>query len=1226
MAVNEPKDLPKPRPRLGRSFFLGIAAIMVAIAISLALRWWQWSGGYVGDWAWWSVFVILLGGCIAVVVTGTRVLREFLAHYREQRFLMGLRAEAQQVPEEGIEQEQRRLREKMQEAIRTVQQSPVLRQKGGLPLYAVPWYLLIGAQQSGKTTLLRSVASSFAPFERPSSSAEAPTQNCDWWFFNTAIILDTAGSYAFPVQGERDSTQWFRFLQLLRYYRELLPINGLIVAVGADTLAVRRHEDLRLEAAELRKRIDEAIRELGVDFPIYILITRCDLIEGFTEFFGCLPAHVQRQVFGYARESRPGATHQQSETTAMQRLEAAHEQTVERLKHLRLSILNGEKLPPAGLRQKIYCFPEEFQALHQPLNVFVEALVAENPFQHKPFFRALFFSSAQQQGSPHSLLRRQLHFDYPIKPLAPGTTPYFLHDLFAVILQRDQYLARRTGRAMRGRLFRNLSIFGAGLALCVLLLLLLTWTFFSDRRVLASVNQEPCAAALGQQHVEPLLEQAEGCRQVVQGLIDQNRQRFTWSKLVFNRSGRLEGELRQRYVEKFQSEVLAPLDADMHQQLTTSSDAVPWVFTLIKRIELIHRCLSGFRCPHPLAEEMRPDYPLMLTAVLRRPPSAVEVTTLGNTYEAYLAWAVGSEEVLQQEQAAHAERLRQWFSAKQFAPQQIVRWANQKYTPVTIQAFWKGAVTGEGRSGFQIDGAYTPAAWKQSILPFLQRAGDAVPELDPQLKEFQHEYRRQYFEQWQRFLASFPQGELPWWRTREQRRQLASKLLDAESPYNRIVDVAFAELKPLLPVMMVAEVSLNQAAQDPSKGKFAQLLSNAWQTVSQLWPRRPPSNAPEHAPATDTEPPPIPLWVHTLQHYIRSENRQAYLSALKDMRQQLGEDVPMEKSFQIAQALFQEGGPSEKSTHPLFKAWWMISQFRDTEGSRDPTLDKSFWPLLERPVLIAWKVILEGSGEFLQRTWADNVVAPTRALSELEQADFLYGSQGKVREFVDKFVKPFLVDNESRLGQPLGEEVPLGPAFFKVLRDEKQVKPILELGKKTPFAVRVGVTRDSAIESQTNLTEEKTDFQVDCGAKTFKVSNRPKEGTEASTVVFWSPDSCSDAIVTVFLSCDQRCVRGAADVGMTVPELSSLPIARRYKGQTGFLRFLQEFNAGSRTFVPGEFTESSSPSESPKGAEMLRRYRVSAIRVSFRTEVPPTLTTLMTLLPGLKPPAAITKP
>jgi hypothetical protein len=349
------------------------------------------------------------------------------------------------------------------------------------------------------------------------------------------------------------------------------------------------------------------------------------------------------------------------------------------------------------------------------------------------------------------------------------------------------------------------------------------------------------------------------------------------------------------------------------------------------------------------------------------------------------------------------------------------------------------------------------------------------------------------------------------------------------------------------------------------------------------------------------------------------------VSALREVRQQLGEDVPMEKSFQLALLGFQEGRPSEKSTHPVFKAWWILSQFRENEKRSEAALDTSFWPLLERPVLIAWKVILEGSAEFLQKTWAENVVAPTKGLSELEQADFLYGPQGKVREFVDKFVKPFLADNESRLGQALGEEMPLGPAFFKVLKDEKQLKPSLGLAKKTPYRVRVEVTPESIINSKINLLEEKTEFQIECEAKTFKASNRATEGTEASTIVFWSPDGCSDATVTVSMTCDQRCVKTATDVGIPVSQLSSWPISKRYKGQAGFLRFLQEFSGGSRTFSLGDFADSYPPSEWQRVGETLRRYHVSSIRVSLRTDVPPSLTTLISVLPVLKPPAAITK-
>ena len=1219
--VNAWKGLLKSNAGLSTVLLLGIIVIMAAVAAGIATGWWESSGRYVGGWAWWCVFGLLMLGVIAVAVAGSRAAREFLSRYREQRFLKAARAEEPKVPEEGGDGEQRKLREKMQEAIRTLQQSPDLRRKGGLPLYAVPWYLLIGATQSGKTTLLRSVAQSFAPFGRPASNADGPTQNCDWWFFNTAIVLDTAGSYAFPAKGERDSTQWFRFLQLLRYYRELLPINGLIMTVGADTLAVKRSEDLRFEAAELRKRIDEAIRELGVDFPIYLLITRCDLIEGFTEFFGCLPPHVQKQVFGHISETRPLAADQQSQTTAAERLVSVHEEIVERLKQLRLSIFNEEKVLAPILRQKVFCFPEEFRALQQPLGLFAEALVGENPFQHKPFFRGLFFSSARQQSPAHSFLRQQLHFEHPARPQEAGTRPYFLHDLLAVILQRDQYLTRPVGRR---RLFKQLSISAAGVALCLLLLLFLTWTFFSDRQILASVDQRPCTAAGGQSPT-PLLAQAESCRQVVQRLIDLNRQRFAWSKFVFNSSGRLEGELRQLYVQKFQSEVLIPLDAGISQQLIAGSDTIALVVSLIKRIELINNCLSVFGCPQPIQEDMQPDYRLMLSAASQQAPATEQVAALHNAYEAYLHWAARSAEVLPREQAAHAERLRQWFSAKQFAPRQILFWASQNYPPVTAQQFWEGLPATDAHTITRVDGAYTPAAWKQSISPFLERAGDAVPGMAPLLKNFQEQYRAQYFDQWGRFLLDFPRGEASSWKTREQRRRLAVALLDEHSPYHRVIDVVLEQLRPFLPMdLLPTDVAQGQPVQEAARFPWnlwpGQAISQRWR---RLWGQKEPSM--EETGATDAPTAATPAWVHLLRHYAKSESRKAYGDALKQLRQQLAGEASMEKSFQLAQAGFQEGRPTEKSTHPVLKAWWIIDQFREREGSGPVAAQKPFWPLLERPVLIVWRVILDGAGEFLQKSWAENVLAPARGFSEMEQLEFFYGPQGKVREFVSQFAKPFLADNESRLGQMLGEELPLGAGFLKALRDEKQLKPLLELGKRSPHRVGVEATRESIIDSQTNVVEEKTEFLLECDARQYRLSNRPKDPTEAATAVFWSAEGCGEALITILMTCDKRCVERAASVGISVSEAPSLRVTKRYKGQSGFLRFIQEFSGGSRSFGLGDFADAQAPAEGPRSSEALRRYRINSIRVFYRVDVPPSLSKLMSLAPSSAPPAAIVK-
>jgi uncharacterized membrane protein len=85
--VNEQQELPKPKPRLGTGFLLGIIAIVATIVISIAIGWWGWPSRYIGGWTWWSIFMILMGGLIAVVLAGTRALREFITRYREQRFI-----------------------------------------------------------------------------------------------------------------------------------------------------------------------------------------------------------------------------------------------------------------------------------------------------------------------------------------------------------------------------------------------------------------------------------------------------------------------------------------------------------------------------------------------------------------------------------------------------------------------------------------------------------------------------------------------------------------------------------------------------------------------------------------------------------------------------------------------------------------------------------------------------------------------------------------------------------------------------------------------------------------------------------------------------------------------------------------------------------------------------------------------------------------------------------
>ena len=102
---------------------------------------------------------------------------------------------------------------------------------------------------SGKTTAIQSARLSSPFFEVNQISGISGTRNCDWWFFEQAIVIDTAGRYTIRIDEERDKEEWQRFLTLLAKYRQREPLNGLIVSVAADKILETDPEALMQDGA-----------------------------------------------------------------------------------------------------------------------------------------------------------------------------------------------------------------------------------------------------------------------------------------------------------------------------------------------------------------------------------------------------------------------------------------------------------------------------------------------------------------------------------------------------------------------------------------------------------------------------------------------------------------------------------------------------------------------------------------------------------------------------------------------------------------------------------------------------------------------------------------------------------------------------------------------------------------------------------------------------------------
>ncbi len=381
------------------------------------------------------------------------------------------------------------LKEKLDKAIAILKRSRLARgRRGAEALYLLPWYMIIGPSAAGKSTALRNSGLHFPPVDPDSADPGrvkglGGTRNCDWWFSNEGVILDTAGRYTVASQGPEDAQEWGKFLDLLRKARPRAPINGLILAVAMDDVIRKSDEELRDLAKTLRARVDELIVKLEILFPVYVVFTKCDLVAGFTEFFGDYDRDWREQVWGYTRKYESGKAPLQDEFAAETgRLRSVLEQR--RLRQM------ATEVRPANKRG-IYLFPLEFDQLRARLIPFIETLFAANPYQQSPPVRGFYFTSGTQEGSPIGQVMEAMRRDYglvggqSLSARAAEPKPFFIRDLFQEVILPDESKVRPTSAAEGRRRMGRLIFYGAAAAFAVLSTFVFLNTHIHNRRQIA---------------------------------------------------------------------------------------------------------------------------------------------------------------------------------------------------------------------------------------------------------------------------------------------------------------------------------------------------------------------------------------------------------------------------------------------------------------------------------------------------------------------------------------------------------------------------------------------------------------------------------------------------------------------------------------------------------------------------------------------------------------------
>jgi type VI secretion system protein ImpL len=343
-------------------------------------------------------------------------------------------------------------------------------------LYARPWYVIIGPPGAGKTTALLNSGLRF-PFSDAALKGVGGTRNLDFWFADEAVLVDTAGRYTTQDSDrDADAGAWTGFLALLRRVRPLQPVNGVLVAIGLDELLTADRAGLDAHASAVRRRLLEVRQALEVSAPVYLLLTKADLLAGFTEFYEDLDVEGRRAVLG--------ATFPFGEVDAA-RVLAEFDGVTQALADRLSKRLQDEGDPRR--RSLILGFPAQVAGLRARLARFVEGAFLAETGPARPVLRGVYLASGLQQGAPLDRLLAGVSSAYsaPQPPGAGGGRAYFLNRLLNEVIFPEAGLVSGDRKAVgrrRGQLVAGL----AGVAVASLLVLLAWGVSFGQNRALQS--------------------------------------------------------------------------------------------------------------------------------------------------------------------------------------------------------------------------------------------------------------------------------------------------------------------------------------------------------------------------------------------------------------------------------------------------------------------------------------------------------------------------------------------------------------------------------------------------------------------------------------------------------------------------------------------------------------------------------------------------------------------
>lgn len=431
------------------------SAVPVALALGvimlLVATWWlgPWleMGGEYPLAAWQMRALVTLGVVLLVAMVWASLLAKKLGKINSAK------ADEQREEEDPIlplERRQKRLLDRQLQALK----SNLAGRKG---LYRVPWYLVMGLEDAGKTSLIQRSGQTYTLTNvTRNERADRNPMGFDWWIGDHGVLIDPDGELLSQNQGEGAASEmqqrlWQHFMQWLERNRPQRPLNGVVLTVDIARLSTGSEQQRQTQAILLRTRLRELMETLGSRLPVYVSFTKLDLLYGFGPFMRTLTKAEREQPLGYTFPLETLLEGDDWLAEFSDRFSAMVEQLNQRLPDVMAATRDAEE------RTSVYSFSRQLAGLKPVLEQFLTDLLSEDAFSTPALVRGTYFTSVLQEGVPEDAFVSAAAASYQLSgPIQPAqrsgqSASLFTQGLFPNVIYRESGLAGDNRRVVRSR-------------------------------------------------------------------------------------------------------------------------------------------------------------------------------------------------------------------------------------------------------------------------------------------------------------------------------------------------------------------------------------------------------------------------------------------------------------------------------------------------------------------------------------------------------------------------------------------------------------------------------------------------------------------------------------------------------------------------------------------------------------------------------------------------------